>query len=118
MNSDPAVMLLLSLQKFYGWSLYQSLFRQATDNGIDDRRKYDEPLRSAILVWFLSAGAGQAAGTGLLPQFNDMFQKLSGQTIPSDVYASAQSMFPQLASSAPSHPWAKFLSEIKSLFHS
>ena len=117
MTSDPAVMLLLSLQESHGWSLYQSLFRQATDSGIDDWRKYDEPLRSAILVWFLSSGAGKTAGTGLLPRFNDMFQKLSGKTIPSDAYATAQSMFPHVASSAPSRPWARFLSSIRSLFH-
>lgn len=118
MSSDPAVMLLLSLQKFYGWSLYQSLFRQATDNGIGDWRKYDEPLRSAILVWFMSSGAGQTAGAGLLPQFNEVFQKLSGQTIPPDVYASARSMFPATASSStPSNPLARFLSEIRSILH-
>jgi hypothetical protein len=117
MNSDPGAMLLLSLQKFYGWSLYQSLFRQAADDGISDWRKYNEPLRSAILVWLLSSAVGQTSGTGLLPQFNDMFQKLSGQTIPPDAYASAQSMFPHQSNPTPSNPWAVFLSELRSLFH-
>ena len=118
MNSDPAVMLLLSLQKFYGWSVYQNLFRLAADNGISDWRKNDEPLRSAILVWFLSRGAGQTAGAGLLPQFNDMFQKLSGQTIPQDVYASARAMFPSASPLAPpsaqSNSWVVFFSAIRS----
>jgi hypothetical protein len=117
MASDPAVMLLLSLQKFYGWALYQKLFRQAIDSGINDWRKYDEPLRSAIVVWFLSHGAGQATGTGLLSQFNEMFQKLSGQTIPISVYAQAQSMFPLAAPSNPSDPWTSFWSGIRSLLH-
>lgn len=122
MSSDTGVMLLLSLQKFYGWSLYQYLFSEVVYSGVTDWRKYDEPLRSAILVWFLSRGAGQAAGTGLLPEFNDMFQRLSGQTIPQSVYATAQSMFPPGSlppppPSAPSNPWAVFLSSIRSLLH-
>jgi hypothetical protein len=117
LSSDPGVMLLLSLQRSYGWPLYQTLFRQAADGGISDWRRYDEPLRSAILVWFLSSGAGYKTGMGLLPQFNDMLQRLSGQTIPPDVYATAQSMFPRPASPASSNPWARFLSEIRSLLH-
>jgi hypothetical protein len=117
MSSDPAVTLLLSLQKFYGWSLYQTLFKEAVDSGITDWRKYDEPLRTAIVVWFLSYGAGQKTGTGLLPQFNDMLQQVSGQTIPLNVYANAQAMFPLTPPLSPSDPWTSFWSAIRSLLH-
>jgi hypothetical protein len=115
MSSDPGVTLLLSLQKSYGWPLYQSLFKLAADNGVSDWRSYQEPLRSAILVWFLSSAAGQTIGTGLLPQFNDMFQKLSGQVIPPDVYAKARSMFPQPAPPPSPSLWARLWAAIRSL---
>ena len=117
MTSDPAVMLLLSLQKFYGWSLYQKMFNYANDNGLNDWLKYDEPLRSAILIWFLSNGSGQTDGTGLLSQFNSMFQAYSGQTIPSSVYAQAQSMFPLSTPSNSSNLWTSFWAGIASILH-
>jgi hypothetical protein len=58
--------------------------------GIADLTAYSEPLRTAIICWFLS----YSCGTSLLSQFNAAVYADSGLTIPSSVYQQAQAMFP------------------------
>ena len=89
-GSDPGVQLILSLQKTYGWKVFQDLFSYIQKQIISDLAAYSEPLRTAIICWFLS----YSCGTDLLPQFNSAVYAKSGLTIPQAAYQQAQSLFP------------------------
>jgi hypothetical protein len=94
-QSDPGVLLMLSLQSTYGWKVFQRLFAYTQSEKITNWGAYAEPLRTAIIIWFLSKGAGlKASNTTLLTQFNTATQAISGQTVPLATYQQAQSMFP------------------------
>ena len=56
-NRDYPTQLLYGIQKTYGWIAYQSLIESVVEAKISDWSVYDEPLRTAILVWFLSCGS-------------------------------------------------------------
>jgi hypothetical protein len=98
MEADPGVRLFLGIQQRYGWGLYQKLFSYVMMNEIRDWNVYPEPLRSAILIWFLSYGANLTTTSTdelLLKEFNSALQSISGQLVPSSAYARAQTLFPR-----------------------
>jgi hypothetical protein len=98
MEGDPGVRLFLDIQRRYGWGVYQRLFSYVGINGIRDWGAYSEPLRTAILVWFLSFGANLTTLSTdelLLDEFNSALRSISGREIPSSVYTQAQSLFPR-----------------------
>lgn len=93
MAGDARVTLLLSLQQKYGWKIYQVLFSLTKQYGITDWGVYAEPLRTAITVLFLSAGAFQSSGnhTNLLSAFQG-----AGVNVPNSAYTQAQQLFPNV----------------------
>jgi len=98
MEADPGVRLFLGIQQRYGWGLYQKLFSYVMMNEIRDWSVYSEPLRSAILIWFLSYGANLTTTSTdelLLKEFNSALQSISGQVVPSSAYARARALFPR-----------------------
>jgi hypothetical protein len=98
MEADPGVRLFLGIQQRYGWGLYRKLFSYVTVNEIRDWGAYSEPLRSAILIWFLSYGANlttMSTDELLLKEFNSALQSISGQLVPSSAYTRAQALFPR-----------------------
>jgi hypothetical protein len=98
MEADPGVRLFLGIQQRYGWGLYRKLFSYVVMNEIRDWSVYSEPLRSAILIWFLSYGANLTTTSTdelLLKEFNSALQSISGHLVPSSAYARAQALFPR-----------------------
>ncbi|MDA4123674.1 MAG: hypothetical protein OK456_10895 [Thaumarchaeota archaeon] len=98
MGGDPGVRLFLDVQRRYGWGVYQKLFSYVRTNGIRDWGAYPEPLRTAILVWFLSFGANLTTLSTdelLLDEFNSALRSISGRQVPPSVYTQAQSLFPR-----------------------
>ena len=94
-TTDPGVQLFLNIQSQYGWKVFQKLFAYTIDQGIKNWGTYTEPLRTAILIWFLSKAAGlKTSNTTLLTQFNAVTTAISGQTVPLVTYQQAQTMFP------------------------
>ena len=89
-TTDAGVQLFQNIQQTYGWPVYQKLFALTRANNITNWGIYAEPLRTAIICWFMSF----AADTSLLAQFNVAIQAYSGQTIPATTFAQAQTMFP------------------------
>ena len=83
---DQGVQLLLDLQARHGWQIYQELFRHTKAEGIEDWRAFPEPVRSSMIVWFLSF----AAGEDLLPRFNRVIGSISGSQIPLAAYRDVQ----------------------------
>lgn len=97
MAGDPGVQLFRSILRTYGdWTPYRRLFRWTVANDIKDWRVYPEPIRTAILVWFLDCASSRAPPEGetLLVQFNNVIQALSGQKITPAAYARAKALFP------------------------
>ena len=98
MGGDPGVSIFLDIQRRYGWSAYQNLFSYVRANGIRDWGAYPEPVRTGILVWFLSYAANLTTFSTqevLLDQFNAALRLISGREVPHSVYTQAQSMFPR-----------------------
>lgn len=88
--SDAGVQLFLNIQAHHGWRVFQSLFATTKKLNITEWSVHPEPMRTAILAWFLSF----PVGTSLLTQFNSATQAISGQTVPLSTYQQAQAMFP------------------------
>jgi hypothetical protein len=97
MTSDPGVRLFLSIQVTYGWAPYQRLFQWTKLNKITDWHAYAEPLRTALLVWFLACATPHAGQTSLLDQFNSALQRISGRQVVASDYSRAQALFPNLS---------------------
>lgn len=98
MGGDPGVRLFLDVQQQYGWGVFQRLFEFARNNGIRDWAAYSEPLRTAIIVWFLSYGANLTTFSTqhvLLERFNSSLRKISGIEVPPSIYTQAQALFPR-----------------------
>jgi len=98
MGGDPGVRLFLDIQRRYGWGVYQKLFSYVKINGIGDWSAHPEPLRTAIVVWFLSFGANLTTLSTdelLLNEFNSALQSISGLQVPPLAYTQAQSLFPR-----------------------
>jgi len=78
--------------------VYQRLFSYVRINGIRDWTVHPEPLRTAIVVWFLSFGANLTTLSTdelLLNEFNSALQSISGLQVPPLAYTQAQSLFPR-----------------------
>jgi len=98
MRQDAGVMLFLDIHSRFGWRVYQSLFSYVNANGITDWSVYPEPLRTAILIWFLSHGANLTTFSTqqvLLDQFNSALRAISRLEVPADAYTEAQRRFPR-----------------------
>jgi hypothetical protein len=98
MGQDPGVKLFLDIQRQYGWGVYQRLFEYVRINGIRDWNVYPEPLRTAILIWFLSYAANLTTFSTqqvLLGLFNSSLRSLSGREVPASTYTQAQGLFPR-----------------------
>ena len=87
---EAGAQLILKLHDLYGWGIFRSLFDYTRKHKVRDWTVYAEPLRTAIVVWFLS----YAAGTSLLDSFNAAIRATSGQTVPLATYQQAQASFP------------------------
>jgi hypothetical protein len=85
MIDDPSVRLFHDIQRKFGWKAYQGLFSLVGQNRITDWHAFDEPLRSAITVLFLS----RASGENLLPSF-----QRAGIAVTGEAYSRAESIFP------------------------
>jgi hypothetical protein len=98
MGQDPGVRLFLDIQRQYGWGVYQRLFEYVRINGIRDWNAYPEPLRTAILIWFLSYAANLTTFSTqqvLLGLFNSCLRSISGREVPASTYTQAQGLFPR-----------------------
>jgi hypothetical protein len=85
MIGDVTVRLFYDVQQKYGWQAYQKFFALVRQHEIREWHAFQEPLRTAITILFLS----RAAGANLLLDF-----QRAGIAVSNEDYARAESIYP------------------------